>query len=98
MYMSRDVFHCKPGKAKDLVARFKKFSDILVTMGYSPGRILTDLSGEKYWTVVLEQDIADINDLAEMSRKVMSDPTTAEVMKDYHEFVVDGYRELYKVE
>ena len=24
MYVIRDVFHCKPGKAKDLVEKFKK--------------------------------------------------------------------------
>jgi hypothetical protein len=98
MYMSRDVFHCKPGKAKDLVARFKKLSEVLGTMGYAPGRVFTDVSGEKYWTVVLEQDIEKIDDLAEMSRKVMSDPKMADAMKDYHDFVLDGRREIFKIE
>ena len=80
MYLSRDIFQCKPGKAKDLVARFKKFSLVLQEMGYAPARILTDVSGEQYWSVVLEQDVESIDDLAETSRKVMSDPRALEVI------------------
>jgi hypothetical protein len=98
MYMSRDIFNCKPGKAKDLVATFKRFSNILQSIGYEPARIFTDVCGENYWTVVIEQDIKTIDDLAEMSRKVMSDPRTAEVMKDYHDLIQGGRRELYRVE
>ncbi|MBI5475009.1 MAG: hypothetical protein HY961_21920 [Ignavibacteriae bacterium] len=98
MYMSRDVFHCKPGKAKELVTRFKQFSEILGAMGYQQGRVFTDISGESYWTVVMEQDVEKIDDLAEMSRKVMSDPRTANVMKDYHDLVLDGRREIFRVE
>ncbi len=98
MYMSRDIFHCKPGRAKDLVATFKKFSEILKSIGYAPARIYTDVCGENYWTVVIEQDVPTIDELAEMSRKVMSDVRTAEVMKDYHDLIQGGRRELYKVE
>jgi hypothetical protein len=98
MYMSRDIFHCKPGKAKDIVAKFKQFSEVLRSMGYFPARIYTDVSGENYWTVVIEQDIEHIDELAEMSRKAMSDPRTGQALKDYHDLVQAGRRELYKVE
>jgi hypothetical protein len=98
MYLSRDIFQCKPGKAKDLVTKFKTFGAILQEMGYAPSRILTDVSGEHYWTVVMEQAIESIDDLAEMTRKVMTDPRTAEVMKDYHDLIQSGRREIYKVE
>lgn len=98
MFMSRDIFHCKPGKAKDLVAKFKTFSNVLAEMGFPKGRIYTDVSGENYWTVVMEQDIEKIDELAEMSRRIMSDPRVSELMKDYHDLVVSGRRELYKVE
>ena len=98
MYMSRDIFHCKPGKAKDLITKFKKFSEILKANGYAPARVYTDVSGEQYWTVVIEQDIEKIDDLAEMSRKTMSDPKTAAALEGYHDLVVSGKRELYKCE
>ncbi len=98
MYMAREVFHCKPGKAKEVVARFKKLSAVMRELGYSEARIYTDVSGENYWTVVMEQDIEKIDELAEMSRSVMSDPRMAEAMKDYHDLVLNGRREIYKVE
>ncbi len=98
MYMSREVFHCKPGKAKDVVAKFKKLSSVMKEMGYWSSRVYTDVSGENYWTVVMEQEIEKIDDLAEMTRKLMSDPRIAEAMKDYHDLVLNGRREIYKVE
>lgn len=98
MYMSREIFHCKPGKAKDIVAKFKKFSEVLGSLGYSPARIYTDVSGENYWTVIMEQDIEKIDELAEMSRKTLSDPRMTDVLKDYHELLLNGRRELYKAE
>jgi hypothetical protein len=98
MYMSRDIMHCKPGKTKELVSRFKKLSSVLSRMGYSPMRIYTDVSGEHYWTVVIEQDIERIDDMAEMSRKTMTDPDVAKAMEGYHEYVVSGKREFFKRE
>lgn len=98
MYMSRDIMHCKPGKAKDLVERFKKFSSVLEKKGMPAPRIYTDVSGDKYWTVVIETDVQKIDDLVEMSRTTMSDPEVSGIMKDYHDFIVEGRRELFKLE
>ena len=36
MYMSREIMHCKPGKVKDLVVKFKALSDAMKGMGYPP--------------------------------------------------------------
>jgi len=98
MYMSRDVFHCKPGKAKELVLKFRALSDALVAKGYAPSRIYTDVSGEKYWTVVVEQDVKSVDEMAEMSRSVGTDAKLKKAMKNYHDLVQNGYRELYKAE
>jgi hypothetical protein len=98
MYMSRDIMHCKPGKVKELVEKFKMLSEALKGLGYPPMRIYTDVSGENYWTVVSEQDVKSIDEMSEMARKAMSDPKVSAVMKGYHELVNDGRRELYKVE
>jgi hypothetical protein len=98
MYMARDLMYCKPGKAKDLVAIFKRLSEVLTGMGYAPMRVYTDVSGEPYWTVVAEQEIKTLDDLAEKSRQAMSDPKLAEIFKGYHDLVTGGRREFYKVE
>ena len=57
MFMSREIMHCKPGKVKDLVEKFKLISEALKAIGHPPMRIYTDVSGENYWTVVSEQDV-----------------------------------------
>ena len=98
MYMSREVFHCKPGRAKAIVAMFKKMGPLMAARGFPPVRIYTDVSAEQYWTVVLEQDVESIDGLAEMARSTMSDPEMEAIFKDYHEHVIGGRRELYKVE
>jgi len=98
MYMSREIMHCKPGKVKELVEKFKALSEALKGMGFGPLRVYTDLCGENYWTVVSEQDVESIDGMGEMAKKSMSDPKVAGIMKGYHDLVIDGRRELYRVE
>ena len=40
----------------------------------------------------------NLEDFAEMSRKTMTDKSMQKVMKDYHELVDHGRREIYMVE
>ena len=98
MYMSREVMHCKPGKAKDLVAKFKKMGEAMKSRGYPDVRIYTDVSAEHYWTVVMEQDVEKIEDFGEMSRKLMENKELMKIIDGYHELLLDGRRELYKKE
>ena len=98
MFMSREIMHCKPGKVKELVEKFKVLSEAMKGMGVPPFRIYTDLSGEQYWTVVAEQEIESIDEMNATAQKAMADPKVAAAMKGYHELVNDGRRELYKVE
>jgi hypothetical protein len=98
MFMSREVFHCKPGQAKEIVKIFKTLAPSLKEFGLTDLRVYTDISGERYWTVVVEQEVSSIDTMAEISRRSMTDPKVAEMFKGYHEFVQDGRRELYQRE
>jgi len=98
MFMAREIMHCKPGRVKELVEKFKVLSEALKGLGYPPLRIYTDVSGENYWTVVAEQDVKSIDEMSDQARKTMADPKVAAAMKGYHELVNDGRREIYKVE
>ncbi|HUI09192.1 MAG TPA: hypothetical protein VL221_02630 [Bacteroidota bacterium] len=98
MFMSREIMHCKPGKVKELVEKFKVLSGAMKEMGLPPVRVYTDVSGEQYWTVVVEQDVNSLDEMANIARKTMSDPKVAAAMKGYHELVNDGRRELYRAE
>ena len=98
MYLIREIMHCKPGKAKEMVAKFKELSKAMKKQGYKTMRIYTDMSGERYWTVVAEWEIDSLDKMAEASRGAMMDEKVQKAMSDYHGFVEWGTREIYKVE
>ena len=99
MYLIRDIMHCKPGQVRSMVGKFKELSKVMKTMGFKqPMRIMTDVSGERYWTVVSEMEAKNLEEYAEMSRTTMSDTRLQKVMKGYHELVAGGRREIYMIE
>jgi len=99
MFLVREVMHCKPGKVRPMVDKFEELGKVMKKLGYdSPLRVLTDVSGERYWTVIAEQEVENIEDYTEMSRKTMTDKNLQKVMKDYHNLVESGHREIYKIE
>lgn len=99
MFLIREVMHCKPGKVRPMVEKFKELSKVMKKMGFdTPLRILTDVSGERYWTVVSEQEVESLEEYTGMSRRTMSDKNIQKVMKDYHDLVESGHREIYQVE
>jgi hypothetical protein len=53
MYLVRDIFQCKPGKAKELVKKFKQTIPYMEKQHLKNVRIMTDIVAN-YWTVVLE--------------------------------------------
>ncbi len=99
MYLVRDIMHCKPGQVKPMVEKFKELSRLVEKMGNGSSlRILTDVSGDRYWTVVAEQEVESFEAMTEMARKTMDDPKIQKVMKGYHELVEWGQREIYAIE
>ncbi|MBI2833776.1 MAG: hypothetical protein HYX76_05050 [Acidobacteria bacterium] len=99
MYLIREVMHCKPGKAGDLVRRFKEIGGVMAEMGFTErSRILTDMSGERFWTVVSEQAVDKLEDYLNLTRQTMTDPRVQKIMQGYHDSVDWGTREIYKIE
>jgi hypothetical protein len=98
MLLIREVFFCKPGQVRPLVDKFKAMNKVLERMALGKARIMTDLSAERYWTLVAEFEVKSMGDF----EKMMSDPATSKefevVMKGYHEFVDSGRREIYNIE
>jgi len=56
MIVVRDIFRLKFGKAKEATALWKQAMGIMKRAGYgnAGNRLLTDLAGEAYYTLVLE--------------------------------------------
>ena len=98
MYLIREIVNCKPGKVRQMVEKFRNISTVLKEMGQEPLRVLTDVTGEPYWTVVSEIRVEKIDDFFAMEQKLMTNETLRKTMADYHELVDRGRREIYRIE
>jgi len=96
MYLVRDTFQCKPGKAKELVKIFKQTIPFMEEQHLKNVRLLTD-AVSNYWTVVLEVEVDSLSDF-ENRRGFTSQPKVQEIMKDYMTLVEGGKREIFKIE
>ncbi len=100
----REIMYCKPGKVKPLVEKFLAMNKLSAKMGMPPMKVMTDLSAERYWTVVSEMEVPSLKAFEEMfSEQVQGqDPDAGkqfeEIMKGYHDLVDKGRREIYKIE
>lgn len=98
MYVIREVVNCKPGKVRAMVEKFRAISSALEDMGQEPLRLLTDVSGEPFWTVIAEAHVERIDDFFTYEAKLMGNEDLRETMADYHELVQIGRREIYRIE
>jgi hypothetical protein len=98
MFLVRDIMYCKPGKARAMVEKFTALAKAGQKMGMGSMRVMTDVSAERYWTVVAETEVASMEQHAEMARKSMQMPEFQDIMKGYHDLVVEGRREIYQLE
>ena len=98
MYVIREVLNCKPGKVRQMVEKFRSISIALKEMGQEPLRVLTDVTGEPYWTIVAEARVERIDDFFAMEEKLTTNETVRKTMADYHDLVDRGRREIYRLE
>ena len=102
MLLVREVMHCKPGKVRPLVEKFLAMSKLQERMGMGKMRVLTDLSAERYWTLVAEMEVPSLEAFEKMFEgQGQSEQDMKEfenIMKGYHDLVDHGRREIYKIE
>ena len=98
MLVIRDVFNCKPGKVRPMVDKFKAMAKLSEKMGMGKTRIMTDVSGEHFWTVVSEFEIESFDEFMKMGTDPDEMKEFEKIMKDYHDLVDHGRREIYRVE
>lgn len=99
MLLVREVFFCKPGQVKPLLEKFKTMNKLSEKLGLGPAaRLMTDVSAERYWTVISEWEVKSLQEFEDLMAKSMENKELGEVMKDYHTFVDSGRRELYRIE
>jgi hypothetical protein len=102
MFLIREIMYCKPGKVRPMVEKFLAMSKLGEKFGMPRMRVMTDFCAERYWTIVAEMEVSDLQEFERM----MSSPQGSaedlkqfdEIMKGYHDLVDLGKREIYKIE
>jgi hypothetical protein len=102
MYLIREIMYCKPGKVRPLVDKFKVMNELGAKMGMPKMRVMTDFCAERYWTIVSEMEVADLDAFEKMMTSMQGDEDDMkkmeEAMKGYHDLVDHGKREIYRIE
>jgi hypothetical protein len=98
MYVIREILHCKPGKVRQMAEKFRHISAALKDMGQEPMRLLTDVTGEPFWTLVAEARVEKIDDFFAMEQKLSANEALGRAMADYHDLVDSGRREIFRIE
>jgi hypothetical protein len=98
MYVIREVLHCKPGKVRPMLEKFRGISAALKDLGHEPLRLLTDVTGEPFWTLVAEAHVQRIEDFFDVEKTLMANESLRKTMADYHDLVEEGRREIYRIE
>ena len=98
MLLIRELMYCKPGKVRPLVDKFLKMSALMEKKGMGKMRILTDVSAERYWTLVSEVEVPSFDAFMSMGTNSNDMKEFEELMKGYHDLVDYGKREIYKIE
>ena len=102
MLLIREIMHCKPGKVRPLVDKFLAMSKLSERLGMGSFRVMTDVSAERYWTVVAEMELPSLQAFEAMGQgqgqSEADQKAFEEIMKGYHDLVDVGRREIYKIE
>jgi heme-degrading monooxygenase HmoA len=97
MYLVREVFNAKPGKAKELVKKFKLAAPYFEKEGMKGFKLMTDIA-TTYWTVVVESETEDLNEFLKGARSGTPQPEVQEIMEGYMDLLEGGHREIYLIE
>jgi hypothetical protein len=81
-----------------MLEKFRSISAVMKETGREPMRLLTDVAGEPYWTIIAEAKVEKIDDFFAMEHTLMSNETLRKAMADYRELVATGRREIYRIE
>ena len=95
MRVIRNVFKCKPGKAKDLIEKLKKANQLMKGAGAVINeRVLVD-EVATFWTVVIETEV--MAKFEESMKEYGSREDVQQAMAGYMDLVDGGYREIFRV-
>ncbi len=98
MYLIREIMYCKPGQVRPMVQKTLSLGKLGKELGLGSMRVMTDVSAERFWTVVMEIEAESFDKFEQMLQKAMENKELQEAMKGYHDLVEHGRREIYRIE
>ncbi len=102
VFIVREIMYCKPGKVRPLLEKFKAMSKLSDKLGMPRMRMMTDVSAERYWTLVSEMEVESFEAFQNMEKMEGASPDDIKafesIMAGYHDLVEYGRREIYKLE
>ena len=93
MFIVRETFTAKPGKAGGLA---KLFKEVMAEMPRMRPRVMTDFIAG-FNTVVLETECENLGEFEKTMQENMSRQDLKEKMKGYTDLWTEGRREVYRV-
>ena len=97
MLLIRDIMYCKPGKVRPMVEKFLAMAKLNEKKGGTM-RVMTDVSAERFWTIVSEIEVPSLEECMAMAQNSDEMKEFEEITKGYHDLVDYGRREIYKIE
>ena len=67
-------------------------------LGFPKPRLLTDLTGQPYWTLISESEVESLEKYLSPDDKAFEEAGANKVMAGYHDLVDRGRREIFKIE
>lgn len=102
MLLIREVMYCKPGKVRAMVEKNLAMAKLSEESGLGKMRVMTDFCAERYWTIVSEFEVPNMQAFEEMMQGQGQSPEVGKqfekIMEGYHDLVEHGRREIYKIE
>ena len=98
MLLIRDIMYCKPGKVRPMVEKYLAMAKLGEKKGMGKMRVMTDVSAERFWTIVSEMEVPSLDAFMAMGQSSDEMKEFEAIMKGYHDLVDHGRREIYTIE
>lgn len=93
MFVVRNVFKCKPGKAKNVIEHLQSS---MALMEETKQRLLVDHIAN-FWTVVLEIETESLAEFEKQFQEYGQREDVQKAMSGYLDSVESGYREVFRI-
>lgn len=99
MIVVRDIFQVKFGKAQDAIASWKDGKSLIskINGNNRQFRILTDMAGENYYTLILESDYDSLSEYEEAMSKTTGNQEWKSWYQKFVPLAESGRREILNV-